>query len=274
VSGTVEAIRDLQGNAQIPFDYVVLSATGSKRTSLMNKIILGDEVRITQEISHYQIDCNTPLSGDFTKTFAGINGNFVFLRGGVMQSTTNPGLTNDDPRTAIAFNSNYIYYMVVDGRGAGGSIGMSTDDMANFCINQLAATDAVNQDGGGSSTMWVKGLGVVNHPSDGSQRAVANGIMMVSLLDNSARSATFGSGQQVRSTSSLSLRAGPGTNYGSFATIAADVTGAIDAHTLNGTTATGSSIWWKVQFGSTTGWAPENQLAPVLSSVGPLWHLY
>jgi hypothetical protein len=38
----------------------------------------------------------------------------------------------------------------------------------------LGAWDATNLDGGGSSTMWVRGSGVLNDPSDGSQRVVAN----------------------------------------------------------------------------------------------------
>ena len=39
---------------------------------------------------------------------------------------------------------------------------------------ELGAADAVNLDGGGISTMWLAGTGVVNNPSDGSQRVVAN----------------------------------------------------------------------------------------------------
>jgi exopolysaccharide biosynthesis protein len=45
---------------------------------------------------------------------------------------------------------------------------------------QLGADDALNLDGGGSSTMMAKGRGgrlkVINSPSDGFQRSVANGI--------------------------------------------------------------------------------------------------
>ena len=50
---------------------------------------------------------------------------------------------------------------------------MTCDEMIAL-FTELGATDAVNLDGGGSSTMWVQGPGVVNVPSDGSQRVVAN----------------------------------------------------------------------------------------------------
>ena len=80
--------------------------------------------------------------------------------------TTNAGLIIDDPRTAIGYNASYVFFLVVDGRSAQ-SIGMTTDDMGAFFRDTLGATDAVNQDGGGSSTMVVNGT-VVNDPSDGS----------------------------------------------------------------------------------------------------------
>jgi hypothetical protein len=50
---------------------------------------------------------------------------------------------------------------------------MTCNEMIGL-FQELGATDAVNLDGGGSSTMWIAGPGVVNHPSDGSQRVVAN----------------------------------------------------------------------------------------------------
>ena len=38
----------------------------------------------------------------------------------------------------------------------------------------LGLVDAINLDGGGSSTLWVKGKGVINTPSGGSVRKVPN----------------------------------------------------------------------------------------------------
>ncbi len=50
---------------------------------------------------------------------------------------------------------------------------MTCDEMIAL-FQELGAADAVNLDGGGSSTMWLQGPGVVNFPSDGSARVVAN----------------------------------------------------------------------------------------------------
>jgi exopolysaccharide biosynthesis protein len=46
---------------------------------------------------------------------------------------------------------------------------------------RLGCTDALNLDGGGSSTLWLGGL-VMNLPSDGRERPVANALFVVSMM--------------------------------------------------------------------------------------------
>lgn len=43
-------------------------------------------------------------------------------------------------------------------------------------------TDALNLDGGGSATMWLGGK-IMNSPSEGKERAVANGLIVVRTAD-------------------------------------------------------------------------------------------
>jgi len=82
------------------------------------------------------------------------------------------------PRTAIGYNGTRIYLLVVDGRQPGYSVGMSLPELAQ-AMADLGCTDAVNVDGGGSSALWVRGS-LVNRPSDGRERAVANGLFVLS----------------------------------------------------------------------------------------------
>lgn len=82
------------------------------------------------------------------------------------------------PRTAVGFNGKKVYLLVVDGRTPGYSAGMSLPELA-AAMADLGCTDALNLDGGGSSTLWVRGS-VVNRPSDGRERAVANGLLVFS----------------------------------------------------------------------------------------------
>ena len=74
------------------------------------------------------------------------------------------------PRTALGMDAagRYVYLVVVDGRQAGYSEGMTYQELAAY-MRELGCADAVNLDGGGSSIMLLaEGEGryrVVNDPS-------------------------------------------------------------------------------------------------------------
>ena len=58
-----------------------------------------------------------------------------------------------------------VYLVVVDGRFPGKADGATIPEAAFIC-RILGLHDAINLDGGGSSTLWDEGLGVLNHPYD------------------------------------------------------------------------------------------------------------
>ncbi len=69
------------------------------------------------------------------------------------------------PRTVIARDRRGSWWLItIDGRQPGRAIGMSFAEM-QVLLARLGATDALNLDGGGSTTMVVRGE-VVNRPSD------------------------------------------------------------------------------------------------------------
>jgi exopolysaccharide biosynthesis protein len=74
---------------------------------------------------------------------------------------------------------------VIDGRQEGLSIGMTYPEMAALA-KKFACTDAVELDGGGSSTIWAMGK-ILNSPSDGRPRAIANGLILFRKEKNSSR---------------------------------------------------------------------------------------
>lgn len=93
--------------------------------------------------------------------------------------------TDRHPRTAVGFSqdSTKIYFFTVDGRQSGYSVGMSLYELANYML-EWNVYQCVNLDGGGSTTMFVRGK-VVNSPSDsGGERAVANALLVVSTAPN------------------------------------------------------------------------------------------
>ncbi|MDZ7374925.1 MAG: phosphodiester glycosidase family protein [candidate division KSB1 bacterium] len=84
------------------------------------------------------------------------------------------------PRTAVGVSQDgyRVFLVVVDGRQEGYSVGMTLGELAELTI-RLGCYDALNLDGGGSSTMLVDGK-VVNRPSDPvGERPVANALLVV-----------------------------------------------------------------------------------------------
>jgi len=265
VTGYVRQIRQNQGDTMIPFDHIVLSAKGSAATTMLANVSVGDEIHISQEIKSYERDCSTARSLDWTKAYASVSGNWVFLKDGVIQYGIDES-GERHPRTAIALNDSYVFFVVCDGRQSGYSIGMTIDELAEFCKNTLGATWGCNQDGGGSSTMVVNGV-VKNSPSDGSERYVANGMLMCNLVSKS-QTTTFSANDTVETTTASNLRLGPGTNYGIITTLSSGTQGTVVDHALNGVRAKGYN-WWKVDFGTYTGWIAESLLSGGGSCTAP-----
>lgn len=70
------------------------------------------------------------------------------------------------PRSVIGYDhKGNVYLMVIDGRHPGKGDGMSIYETALVC-RFLGMQDAINLDGGGSSSLWHEKLGVLSHPSD------------------------------------------------------------------------------------------------------------
>ncbi len=95
---------------------------------------------------------------------------------------------NRHPRTAVAItNKNQLIMVAVDGRSFQ-SYGMTIPELTQF-LQELGATNALNLDGGGSTSMWIRDKnidGIVNYPSDNfefdheGERGVSNALLLIS----------------------------------------------------------------------------------------------
>jgi Phosphodiester glycosidase len=85
-----------------------------------------------------------------------------------------------NPRTGIGFTAGgRILLVTVDGRRPGWSAGMTLYRFAREMIS-LGAVRAMNLDGGGSTAMWVRAIGLVNRPSDWvGERPVSNAVLVL-----------------------------------------------------------------------------------------------
>jgi exopolysaccharide biosynthesis protein len=85
--------------------------------------------------------------------------------------------TGRAPRTAVGVTGDgKLLLIAVTGRQAYHSIGVTLEELAGIAL-ELGAKDAMNLDGGGSSTMVVRDY-VMNTPSDGRERKVADAILV------------------------------------------------------------------------------------------------
>lgn len=99
----------------------------------------------------------------------------------------NPFHQNRHPRTAVAItNDRRLFLVTIDGRSFQ-AYGMTIPELTSFLIN-LGAKDALNLDGGGSTTLWIRNMadnGIVNYPSDNlkydheGERNIANALLIL-----------------------------------------------------------------------------------------------
>jgi exopolysaccharide biosynthesis protein len=92
--------------------------------------------------------------------------------------------TNVEPRTSVGvLNPQKVVFVIVDGRRPGYSVGISMQNLADLFLT-IGATEAINMDGGGSTTYILKNnegkFETINRPSDNSERSVANAWTIVS----------------------------------------------------------------------------------------------
>ena len=81
-----------------------------------------------------------------------------------------------EPRTALGYNADTLFLVVADGRQPKYSTGLTLYELASILI-ELGATEAINLDGGSSST-FVANDTVVNKPSGQQERDVLNAVFI------------------------------------------------------------------------------------------------
>ena len=152
------------GDAPIATNHLILSL-GPQMLVDAPIVKAGDKIQISTLTTPSLAGCQTALGG----------GPRLVVDGKPLGNWKNP--TQRHPRTAIGWNQDHLYFVLVDGRQPGLSVGMSFQELAAYFI-KLGCTSAVNLDGGGSASMWAFGQ-MVSSPSEGKERPVANGLVLV-----------------------------------------------------------------------------------------------
>jgi hypothetical protein len=107
---------------------------------------------------------------------------YLIINGAIPTTWRDPSFANAlHPRTAVGINADRskVALFVVDGRQSH-SGGMNLPEIADMLLNDYDMHWAINLDGGGSTTMSIDDAmpRVLNRPSDGSERSVANSLAL------------------------------------------------------------------------------------------------
>jgi exopolysaccharide biosynthesis protein len=157
-------------DALIPPDGVVVSAGGRKAEKLA-KLRLGQTVELDYSIDKpWNLIKHAVCGGPRLVSDGKVDIN------GKEEKFSNSIVYGRHPRTAVALTfDGDLLFVVVDGRSKR-SVGMKLSELATY-LRRLGVRHAINLDGGGSSSMIVKGK-TVNKPSDGGERRISNGILV------------------------------------------------------------------------------------------------
>lgn len=178
VNDTLKAVvrerRVNAGNSPLAPSMIVISAHGAKQAWLNEHVQPGDTLLLVCGLQ--------PAAGRIMEAVGGVPR--IVRDAKVSVETDREGGKNfasaRHPRSAAGFSadSNKIFLVTVDGR-QNESVGMTLFELADLMIS-LGCAQALNFDGGGSTTMVVHGK-VVNHPSDAAgEQPVANALLLIS----------------------------------------------------------------------------------------------
>ena len=182
---TVAEAPHVKGSTTIPAGSYVLSGHGTAAT-FVSGLTQGEKITINTQM---KLGDNTIIPTQLA------GGQPMILSGGVVLNTESAldHLTALNPRTAVGYDATgtKLVLLVVDGRSTA-SQGCVSKVLADI-MREVGCSEAMNFDGGGSSALYTKVLGVRNDPSDGKERAVTNGVFAVSNapVDNTVAALAF-----------------------------------------------------------------------------------
>jgi hypothetical protein len=184
--GTVTAVRP-PGSGPVPADSLLLTGTGDAARFLRDVALPRSRAELSLKLTAAGKRLN------LERAAAMVGGGPRLLRAGrVAVAAATEGfappqapsffgtfVAGRQPRTLAGVRSDGTLLLVtVDGRFPGWSVGMTLPESARL-MRSLGARDALNLDGGGSSTMVVRGE-VVNRPSDRvGERPVSDGLFVL-----------------------------------------------------------------------------------------------
>lgn len=165
------------GNTRLEKDILVLSF-GPRLAAEMSAVAPGSTVTLSMATSPDLRGAKTAIGGGAVITRDGKRVRISRTRDGNSGNSYQwNSMFERHPRGAVGWSKSHLFLVEVDGRQRGLSVGMTLQELGDYMAT-LGCEEAINLDGGGSATFWYRGR-VVNSPSDGTERAIANGLVVV-----------------------------------------------------------------------------------------------
>lgn len=111
------------------------------------------------------------------EAFVLVSGPLLIYNGKIQKLPNMKFSNNRHPRTCLCITKRSLIFITIDGRQKQAD-GMTLHEAQKYLLG-MGCVNAINLDGGGSSTMWTKEKGIVNKPSDKKgERPVANALLI------------------------------------------------------------------------------------------------
>jgi hypothetical protein len=192
LTGTIESVVAAPANQPLPpcpNDGILIVGAGSAAGPLAAHCSLGDKLSLRYDLfpsgslphnNGGRDDAALPIWQDVDQAIGGgpwlVHDGNVFVDGDAERFSPADFVNARHARSAVGIAADgSVLFVAVDGRKET-SRGVTLDEMAAI-MKRLGAQEAMNLDGGGSTAMVVSG-NVVNTPSDGAERPVANGFLV------------------------------------------------------------------------------------------------
>ncbi len=180
----VREIND-NGNSKLSKDVLVLSF-GARAAEKLPSIEPSATVILSLATIPDLRGARTAISGGSIITLSGKKKRIERPKNsGSLNSYSVSSMFERHPRSAVGFSKTHIYLVQVDGRQRRLSVGMTLEELGAYMAN-IGCDEAISLDGGGSATFWYRGR-VVNSPCDGTERAVANGLIAIRKAKTAAK---------------------------------------------------------------------------------------
>lgn len=165
INGSYFNVKTLYPHTFFVYGKKIVGESAEKELYRSNGVIAFEKKRGEMEI----FPCDTAMYDVYLKKYhtALASGPLLILDGKTCSFMQEKSFYETrHPRSLVGKDdSGYYYFVVIDGRFPGQGDGATIPETAAIA-RYFGMTDAINVDGGGSSTLWTESEGILNHPYD------------------------------------------------------------------------------------------------------------